>query len=80
VSDERRWTIWTCSYCGYAPGSRRNWCNAGCGSDYNRMEPVEVVPASEVERLRSALQQIVDAESGPWGWIAHEALRGSRDG
>lgn len=33
---------WSCSYCGFAPGSHRNWCDAGCGRDYNDMEPVEV--------------------------------------
>lgn len=28
---------WSCSHCGPHPGSRQNWCAAGCGSDYNRM-------------------------------------------
>jgi hypothetical protein len=28
----------------------------------------------ELERLRAALRRIADAESGHWGWIAHEAL------
>src|SRR4051812_33046420 len=34
-------------------------------------------PADAVEpRLREALRQIADAESGIWGWIARDALDG----
>jgi len=28
---------WSCSHCGPHPESSRNWCGAGCGSDYNEM-------------------------------------------
>lgn len=48
-------------------------------------DPVEVVAASrfdeletEAGRMRAALRRIADAQSGVWGSIAHEALRGVR--
>jgi hypothetical protein len=39
----------------------------------------EVVTADEYDRLRAALEQIANANSGRWGWIAHEALRGEEN-
>jgi len=36
--------------------------------------PLEVVDATEYDRLRKTLARISDAESGYWGRIAHEAL------
>ena len=29
---------------------------------------------AELDRYRAALVRIADAESGVWGWIAHDAL------
>ena len=43
----------------------RDWDATGC--DTRSAEPVE-------PRLRDALRQIADAESGLWGWIARDAL------
>lgn len=31
---------YACNICGTHEGNRSTWCNAGCGSDYNRMIPV----------------------------------------
>lgn len=31
---------WSCNACGYHPNSIATWCDAGCGSDYNRMTKV----------------------------------------
>ena len=33
---------WSCSHCGPHPDSTATWCAAGCGRDYNRMEPVVI--------------------------------------
>lgn len=35
--------MWSCSHCGPWPTSRANWCDRGCGSDYNRMERIDVL-------------------------------------
>ena len=28
---------YACSVCGFSPKNHANWCNLGCGSDYNEM-------------------------------------------
>lgn len=33
-------TLWACAVCGPHPGSRANWCDGGCGSDYQQMTKV----------------------------------------
>ena len=29
--------FYVCSHCGFSPKNRANWCDLGCGSDYNKM-------------------------------------------
>lgn len=40
-----------CSICGYSPSNRANWCDLGCGRDYQRMIRVE---SRRATRLRAA--------------------------
>lgn len=48
-------------------------------ADLFRSESPEVIRLRvEHDRYRRALEQIADAESGGWGRIAHNALRGRR--
>jgi hypothetical protein len=42
-------------------------------------EQLEAVRA-DLARYRTALRRIAAAESGPWGWIAHEALSAPAEG
>src|SRR4051794_23973975 len=80
---EERMLVFLCSHCGYAEGNHRNWCNAGCGHDYNHMQPIEVVPASqldslalEVERLRAFVADVAKRYRGlGLGVKAERALR-----
>lgn len=58
-------------------------CN-DCGADlvytqaWPEMECPVCVTKDELELYRRALVRISDANSGHWGWIAHEALREGR--
>lgn len=48
-------------------------------ADLFRSESPEIIRLRvEHDRYRRALEQIADAESGGWGRIAHNALRGRR--
>jgi hypothetical protein len=48
------------------------------GSEHCTCGLVPYVPRADVERLRTALRRIADAESGHWGRIAHGALHPER--
>jgi hypothetical protein len=46
--------VWSCNACGPSVTSRGNWCDRGCGSDYNQMTKVKMflppsAPAPETE-------------------------------
>lgn len=34
--------VWACTHDGPCLTSRGNWCDLGCGSDYNRMEKMQL--------------------------------------
>lgn len=36
--------MWSCSICGPSPTSRINWCDNGCGRDYQKMTEKEEPP------------------------------------
>jgi hypothetical protein len=66
VEDFKRLGMWTCSSCGPHVRSRANWCERGCGSDYNRMEWVaegQTVAALRDERDRAVKQNEVLAQA-----------------
>lgn len=46
---------WLCSHDGYLPSNRANWCDLGCGSDYNQMVPLTAVVVRHFERLARQL-------------------------
>ncbi len=35
--------MWSCRVCGPSPMSAANWCDRGCGRDYNEMKLVPIV-------------------------------------
>ena len=41
-------TLWSCNCSGPSPTSRANWCDRGCGRDYNRMTQVGATNASVI--------------------------------
>lgn len=43
-----------CSHDGYSPTNRGNWCDLGCGSDYNH---IIGVPKRHVERMLNEARQ-----------------------
>jgi hypothetical protein len=47
--NKKEW--WACSICGPATNSRANWCNAGCGRDYNEMTKL-VLPQELISTIR----------------------------
>ena len=63
-------TLWRCRVCGVSRTNRRNWCDLGCGSDYNEMTPVEYVPAQERDKLAERLRE-AEAQEEIWqqNWV-----------
>ena len=54
--------MWSCKACGPHVRSRANWCERGCGSDYNEMTWVSDGQSladvrAEVKRLRGAVSE-----------------------
>ena len=48
-------TLYVCRVCGYNPYNRADWCDSGCGSDYNQMHPV---PATTDATLRAKIADL----------------------
>lgn len=48
-------TYYLCSIDGYDPDNSARWCGCGCGSDFNRMVPVDMAGALKAadERIRT---------------------------
>jgi hypothetical protein len=53
--------MWTCNACGPHVKSRANWCERGCGSDYNRMEFVRDGDVYENVRVELAKSRAENA-------------------
>lgn len=54
-------TQWCCTHCGPSPTSRANWCDRGCGSDYNQMFELVTEPTiwAAIVREREAMRRVV---------------------
>lgn len=78
----KRHIVWVCAGCDRcAPLDGSDPERMPCTDTSPSMDGAEVVRAEdydalagERDRYRKALARIADAESGHWGWIAHEAL------
>ena len=56
MSEVKEW--WVCSICGPATWSSANWCDGGCGSDYNKMTKL-VLPHELIAQLREKVEWIL---------------------
>lgn len=65
-------TGYACNADGFDRHNRGNWCDLGCGSDYNRMIPVTVIKTTALDsllaRLREAEQRAERAKEA-LGWF-----------
>jgi hypothetical protein len=63
VTTERPEVAYFCSHDGYHPLNRGDWCELGCGSDYNRMIAVPQRHVDKlVEQLREERDRLVEVE------------------
>jgi hypothetical protein len=53
--------MWACRNCGLHPNSRADWCDAGCGSDYNQMFLVKNIERYNERLLAAALWILPDS-------------------
>lgn len=67
-------TFYLCSIDGYDPDNSARWCGCGCGSDYNRMVPVDMAGALKAadERIRELRRWLTKAHGE--SYRAHKAL------
>ena len=68
--------MWACSICGLHPNSRADWCDAGCGSDYNEMFLVKHLDRHDEQRFR----RIAELEHGLKEIMQHAQEAGGHAG
>lgn len=52
--------FWSCNACGPRKRSRGNWCDAGCGSDYNEMSSLYALTRLDAHRLVVLIDLVKD--------------------
>lgn len=51
---------WACVVCGYHPFNRQEWCDLGCGRDYNEMCKIPKSVARQTALLMQAIAEVPD--------------------
>jgi hypothetical protein len=56
---------WCCCTCGPSKTSRAEWCDRGCGSDYNAMIRIDHWRMGRLFKLAAAIRSLAPAEKEP---------------
>jgi len=57
----KKQTYFMCNICGFSPDNRKDWCDLGCGSDYNEIYDLADMD-KKIKAVRKRLIEIIRQE------------------